>query len=38
VFDHLTLRASDRCASERFHDTVLATLGIGQRDRDDGAR
>jgi catechol 2,3-dioxygenase-like lactoylglutathione lyase family enzyme len=28
VFDHVTLRASDRAASERFYDTVLATLGL----------
>jgi catechol 2,3-dioxygenase-like lactoylglutathione lyase family enzyme len=28
VFDHVTIRASDREASERFYDTVLATIGI----------
>jgi catechol 2,3-dioxygenase-like lactoylglutathione lyase family enzyme len=28
LFDHVTIRASDRAASERFYDTVLATLGI----------
>jgi len=28
VFDHVTIRASDRAASERFLDTVLPTLGI----------
>ena len=28
MFDHVTIRASDRAASERFYDTVLATLGI----------
>lgn len=28
VFDHVTIRASDREASERFYDTVLAVLGI----------
>jgi catechol 2,3-dioxygenase-like lactoylglutathione lyase family enzyme len=28
VFDHITIRASDREATERFYDTVLATLGI----------
>jgi catechol 2,3-dioxygenase-like lactoylglutathione lyase family enzyme len=28
VFDHVTIRASDRGASERFYDTVLSTLGI----------
>jgi catechol 2,3-dioxygenase-like lactoylglutathione lyase family enzyme len=28
VFDHVTIRVSDRSASERFYDTVLATIGI----------
>jgi len=28
VFDHVTIRVSDREASERFYDTVLAPLGI----------
>ena len=28
VFDHVTIRVSDRAASERFYDTVLQTLGI----------
>jgi catechol 2,3-dioxygenase-like lactoylglutathione lyase family enzyme len=28
VFDHVTIRVSDRAASERFYDTVLSTLGI----------
>jgi catechol 2,3-dioxygenase-like lactoylglutathione lyase family enzyme len=28
VFDHVTIRASDREASERFYDTVLAVLGL----------
>jgi catechol 2,3-dioxygenase-like lactoylglutathione lyase family enzyme len=32
VFDHVTIRASDREASERFYDTVLAVLGL-ERDR-----
>jgi catechol 2,3-dioxygenase-like lactoylglutathione lyase family enzyme len=35
VFDHVTLRPSDRAASERFYDTVLGTLGIGRRYRDE---
>lgn len=35
MLDHVTLRASDRDASERFYDTVLATLGIEQRYRDE---
>jgi len=30
VFDHVTIRASDRVASERFYATVLRTLGIEQ--------
>jgi catechol 2,3-dioxygenase-like lactoylglutathione lyase family enzyme len=28
VFDHVTIRVSDRAASERFYETVLQTLGI----------
>ena len=28
MFDHVTIRASDRAASERFYTTVLSTLGI----------
>jgi catechol 2,3-dioxygenase-like lactoylglutathione lyase family enzyme len=28
VFDHVTIRASDRVASERFYDSLLRTLGI----------
>jgi catechol 2,3-dioxygenase-like lactoylglutathione lyase family enzyme len=28
MFDHVTIRAGDRSASERFYDTVLAALGI----------
>jgi catechol 2,3-dioxygenase-like lactoylglutathione lyase family enzyme len=28
MFDHMTIRVSDRAASERFYDTVLAPLGI----------
>jgi catechol 2,3-dioxygenase-like lactoylglutathione lyase family enzyme len=28
MFDHVTIRAEDRVASERFYRTVLATLGI----------
>jgi catechol 2,3-dioxygenase-like lactoylglutathione lyase family enzyme len=30
MFDHVTIRASDRGASERFYDTVLRTLGVDQ--------
>jgi catechol 2,3-dioxygenase-like lactoylglutathione lyase family enzyme len=28
MFDHVTIRVTDRAASERFYDTVLAPLGI----------
>ena len=28
MFDHVTIRVSDRAASERFYETVLRTLGI----------
>jgi catechol 2,3-dioxygenase-like lactoylglutathione lyase family enzyme len=34
VFDHVTLRASDREATERFYETVLRTLGTEQRHDD----
>ena len=30
MFDHVTIRVSDREASERFYELVLATLGIGK--------
>jgi catechol 2,3-dioxygenase-like lactoylglutathione lyase family enzyme len=30
VFDHVTIRASDRGASERFYDLVLETVGIDE--------
>src|SRR5687767_8477046 len=30
MFDHVTIRVSDRAASERFYDTVVATLGLGR--------
>jgi catechol 2,3-dioxygenase-like lactoylglutathione lyase family enzyme len=30
VFDHVTMRASDRAASERFYTAVLAVLGIDE--------
>jgi catechol 2,3-dioxygenase-like lactoylglutathione lyase family enzyme len=35
VFDHVTIRVSDREASERFYATVLGTLGIEQTHRDE---
>jgi catechol 2,3-dioxygenase-like lactoylglutathione lyase family enzyme len=38
VFDHVTIRASDRGATERFYDTVLAPLGVSKSHSDaDGA-
>jgi catechol 2,3-dioxygenase-like lactoylglutathione lyase family enzyme len=30
VFDHVTISASDRGASERFYDTVLAAIGVAK--------
>jgi catechol 2,3-dioxygenase-like lactoylglutathione lyase family enzyme len=30
MFDHVTIRASDRTASERFYNTVLAALGVDE--------
>jgi catechol 2,3-dioxygenase-like lactoylglutathione lyase family enzyme len=36
VFDHVTIRVSDRGASERFYETVLRTLGI-ERTHSDGS-
>jgi catechol 2,3-dioxygenase-like lactoylglutathione lyase family enzyme len=30
MFDHVTIRAADRTASERFYNTVLQTLGIDE--------
>ena len=35
MFDHVTVRASDREASVRFYDTVLQTLGIARDHTDD---
>ena len=35
MFDHVTLRVSDRAASERFYATVLATLGFEPTSSDD---
>jgi catechol 2,3-dioxygenase-like lactoylglutathione lyase family enzyme len=32
VFDHVTIRVSDREASENFYDTVLAVLGVEKTD------
>jgi catechol 2,3-dioxygenase-like lactoylglutathione lyase family enzyme len=35
VFDHVTIRVTDRAASERFYDTVLPALGIDKSYRTD---
>jgi catechol 2,3-dioxygenase-like lactoylglutathione lyase family enzyme len=35
VFDHVTIRASDREASERYYETVLQTLGIDKNFADE---
>jgi catechol 2,3-dioxygenase-like lactoylglutathione lyase family enzyme len=35
VFDHVTIRVSDRAASERFYATVLAPLGVARTHSDD---
>jgi catechol 2,3-dioxygenase-like lactoylglutathione lyase family enzyme len=35
VFDHVTIRVSDREASVRFYDTVLATLGTAKTNTDE---
>jgi len=35
MFDHVTIRVSDRDASERFYETVLHTLGIEETYSDD---
>ncbi len=36
MFDHVTIRASDRAASERFYELVLKTLGNEKTFSDDG--
>jgi catechol 2,3-dioxygenase-like lactoylglutathione lyase family enzyme len=35
VFDHVTIRVSDSDASERFYETVFATIGIARTPSDD---
>jgi len=35
IFDHVTIRVSDREASQRFYDTVLAVLGIEMTSEDE---
>jgi catechol 2,3-dioxygenase-like lactoylglutathione lyase family enzyme len=34
VLDHITIRATDRAASELFYDTVLRTIGVERSSRD----
>jgi catechol 2,3-dioxygenase-like lactoylglutathione lyase family enzyme len=36
MFDHVTLRVSDREASERFYDLVLGTIEVGKTHSDEG--
>src|SRR3954466_11167067 len=35
MFDHITIRASDRTAAESFYETVLRTVGAGRSGRDE---
>jgi catechol 2,3-dioxygenase-like lactoylglutathione lyase family enzyme len=35
MFDHVTIRVSDRAASEEFYDTVLATVGLSKTAADE---
>ena len=35
VLDHITIRASDRAASDLFYDVVLRTIGVEQTGRDE---
>ena len=35
MFDHVTLRASDRAAAERFYETVLRTVGLERTSSDE---
>ena len=35
MFDHVTIRVSDRAAAVRFYETVFATLGIAQTSTDE---
>jgi catechol 2,3-dioxygenase-like lactoylglutathione lyase family enzyme len=35
VLDHITIRVSDRAASELFYDTILRTVGGEQTGRDE---
>src|SRR3954454_14597831 len=35
MFDHITIRASDRTAAESFYETVLRTVGVGRSGRDE---
>jgi catechol 2,3-dioxygenase-like lactoylglutathione lyase family enzyme len=36
VFDHVTIRASDRAAAERFYETVLGALELAKTSSDEG--
>jgi catechol 2,3-dioxygenase-like lactoylglutathione lyase family enzyme len=36
VFDHVTIRASDRTAAERFYETVLRALNVEKTSSDEG--
>ena len=36
MFDHVTIRVSDRDASRRFYETVLSPLGHSASHSDDG--
>ena len=36
MFDHVTIRVSDRDLSERFYETVLGTLGVAKTSSDLG--
>ena len=35
MFDHVGIRVSDRAASERFYETLLAVLGFAKTHSDD---
>src|SRR3954454_11798423 len=35
MFDHITIRASDRTAAESFYETVLRTVGVGRSGREE---
>jgi catechol 2,3-dioxygenase-like lactoylglutathione lyase family enzyme len=35
MFDHITIRVSDRASAEAFYDTVLRAIGVGRSGRDE---